>query len=98
MAPGLRSVLEHFDPATLVGVTASPDRFDLKPGVEVFGNHEAGLLILSGEAADGPPAGTVPFIIYSVAGRKPLVRLGCGCEFLDHDLARALTQGAMIWP
>ena len=43
MAPGLRSVLEHFDPATLVGVTATPERLDLKSLEEVFGNHETRL-------------------------------------------------------
>jgi len=43
MAPGLRSVIEHFDPATLVGLTATPDRLDLKPLMEIFGNHETRL-------------------------------------------------------
>ena len=43
MAPGLKSVLEHFDPATLIGVTATPDRCDLKPLAEIFGNHETRL-------------------------------------------------------
>lgn len=45
MAPGLRSVLEHFDPVDLVGSTATPDRHDLKPLAEVFGRHETRLTL-----------------------------------------------------
>jgi hypothetical protein len=43
MASGLRSVLEHFDPATLVGLAATPERFDMRPLVEIFGTHETPL-------------------------------------------------------
>jgi hypothetical protein len=43
MAPGLRSVLEHFDTDTLIGLTATPDRLDLKLLAEVFGSHESSL-------------------------------------------------------
>jgi len=45
MAPGLRSVLEHFDPVDIVGLTATPDRHDLKPLAEVFGRHETRLTL-----------------------------------------------------
>jgi superfamily II DNA or RNA helicase len=45
MAPGLRSVLEHLDPTDLVGLTATPDRHDLKPLAEVFGTHETRLTL-----------------------------------------------------
>jgi len=43
MAPGLRSVLEHFDPSTLLGVTATTARLDGKLLAEVFGSHETRL-------------------------------------------------------
>jgi superfamily II DNA or RNA helicase len=43
VAAGLRSVLEHFQPQTLIGLTATDERLDQKRLEEVFGSYETNL-------------------------------------------------------
>lgn len=40
VARGLRNILEHFIPEHLLGVTATPDRFDQQPLEDLFGEYE----------------------------------------------------------
>jgi len=40
-AAGLRAVLEYFNPANLLGVTATPDRLDQKKLEDLFGEYES---------------------------------------------------------
>jgi superfamily II DNA or RNA helicase len=42
-APGLRAVLEHFRPGTLLGATATDQRLDAKPLEKIFGSYETDL-------------------------------------------------------
>ncbi|MGB3221991.1 MAG: DEAD/DEAH box helicase, partial [Desulforhopalus sp.] len=39
-AHGLRNILEHFSPTHLLGVTATPDRFDQQSLEKIFGEYE----------------------------------------------------------
>lgn len=43
VAAGLRSVLEHFQPRVLIGLTATDERLDQKRLEEVFGSYETNL-------------------------------------------------------
>jgi len=43
VAPGVQQVLEHFQPATLIGLTATPDRLDEKRLEQVFGSYQSDL-------------------------------------------------------
>ena len=43
IASGLRSILEYYTPKHLLGVTATPDRFDQQKLEEVFGEYESPL-------------------------------------------------------
>jgi superfamily II DNA or RNA helicase len=45
VAPGIRKVLEHFNPEHLLGLTATPDRLDRKKLEEIFGDYEAMLTL-----------------------------------------------------
>ncbi len=44
-AVGLRQVLEHFTPEHLLGVTATPERFDHRRLEEIFGEYESPLTL-----------------------------------------------------
>ncbi len=44
-AAGLRRVLEHFNPLHLIGVTATPERFDRQRLEEIFGEYESSLTL-----------------------------------------------------
>ncbi|MBL7050092.1 MAG: DEAD/DEAH box helicase family protein [Nitrospira sp.] len=45
VASGLRSVLEHFQPDNMIGLTATPDRLDQLKLEEVFGEYETALTL-----------------------------------------------------
>jgi superfamily II DNA or RNA helicase len=45
VAPGMRKVLEHFNPEHLLGLTATPCRLDRQRLEEIFGDYEARLTL-----------------------------------------------------
>jgi len=45
VAPGMRKVLEHFNPEHLIGLTATPDRLDQQRLEDIFGDYEARLTL-----------------------------------------------------
>ncbi len=44
-APGLKKVIQYFDPDTLLGLTATPERLDMKKLEEIFGEYETNLTL-----------------------------------------------------
>ncbi len=45
VAPGLKKVIHHFNPDTLLGMTATPERLDMKKLEEIFGEYETNLTL-----------------------------------------------------
>ncbi|ORJ63412.1 DEAD/DEAH box helicase family protein [Geothermobacter hydrogeniphilus] len=87
VAVGLRSVLEHFNPRHLIGVTATPERFDQRRLEEVFGEYESSLTLR--EAVE---KGLVPPVrCYRIRSNVDLsaVRFN-GREYVKTDLQRTL--------
>ena len=44
-APGIKKVIQYFDPDTLLGLTATPERLDRKKLEEIFGEYETNLTL-----------------------------------------------------
>jgi len=86
-AQGLRSILEHFVPSHLLGVTATPERFDQKSLETVFGEFESQLSL-----EDAIQQGLIPPVrCYRVKSNIDLsdVRFN-GKEFVKTDLQKVL--------
>lgn len=86
-AQGLRSVLEHFRPVHLLGVTATPERFDEQSLEKIFGEYEPQLSL-----EDAIRLGLVPPVrCYRVKSNIDLseVRFN-GKEFVKSDLQTTL--------
>jgi superfamily II DNA or RNA helicase len=45
VAPGLKKVIQHFNPDTLLGMTATPERLDMKKLEEIFGEYETDMTL-----------------------------------------------------
>ncbi len=86
-AIGLRRVLEHFAPEHLLGVTATPERFDKQKLEEIFGEYECSLSL-----KDAIIKGLVaPVRCYRIKSNVDLseVRFN-GKEYVKSDLQRTL--------
>ena len=86
-ARGLRSVLEHFSPTHMLGVTATPDRFDQQSLEKIFGDYEPQLSL-----EDAIRQGLVPPVrCYRIKSNIDLseVRFN-GREFVKSDLQTTL--------
>ena len=86
-AHGLRNVLEHFSPTHLLGVTATPDRFDQQSLEKIFGEYEPQLSL-----EDAIRQGLVPPVrCYRIQSNIDLseVRFN-GREFVKSDLQTTL--------
>lgn len=86
-ARGLRNVLEHFSPAHMLGVTATPDRFDQQSLEKIFGEYEPQLSL-----EDAIRQGLVPPVrCYRIQSNIDLseVRFN-GREFVKSDLQTTL--------
>jgi len=86
-APGLKTVIEHFHPGTLIGATATDKRLDAKPLEEIFGVYETGLSL-----QDAIGKGLLPPIrAFRVQSNVDLsnVRYN-GADYVQSDLQRTL--------
>lgn len=86
-AAGMRRVLEHFNPENLIGLTATPERFDRQNLEEIFGEYESPLGL-----ADAVSQGLVPPIrCFRIKSNLDLseVRFN-GREYVKNDLQRTL--------
>lgn len=86
-AHGLRNILEHFCPTHLLGVTATPERFDQQRLEEIFGEYEPQLSL-----EDAIHQGLVPPVrCYRIESNIDLseVRFN-GREFVKNDLQTTL--------
>jgi superfamily II DNA or RNA helicase/SOS-response transcriptional repressor LexA len=86
-AHGLRNVLEHFSPTHLLGVTATPDRFDQQSLEKIFGEYEPQLSL-----EDAIRQGLVPPVrCYRIQSNIDLseVRFN-GREYVKSDLQTTL--------
>ena len=86
-AQGLRTILEHFRPTHLLGVTATPERFDQQSLEEIFGEYEPQFSL-----EDAIRQGLVPPVrCYRIKSNIDLseVRFN-GREFVKGDLQRTL--------
>lgn len=86
-ANGLRNILEHFSPTHLIGVTATPERFDQQRLERIFGEYEPQISL-----EDAIQQGLVPPVrCYRVKSNIDLseVRFN-GREFVKNDLQRTL--------
>jgi superfamily II DNA or RNA helicase len=86
-AHGLRNVLEHFSPTHMLGVTATPDRFDQQSLEKIFGEYEPQLSL-----EDAIRQGLVPPVrCYRIQSNIDLseVRFN-GREFVKSDLQTTL--------
>jgi superfamily II DNA or RNA helicase/phage repressor protein C with HTH and peptisase S24 domain len=86
-AHGLRNILEHFIPTHLLGVTATPERFDQQCLEKIFGEYEPQLSL-----EDAIRQGLVPPVrCYRIKSNIDLseVRFN-GREFVKNDLQRTL--------
>ncbi len=45
VAPGLKKIIQYFDPETLLGLTATPERLDMKKLEEIYGEYETNLTL-----------------------------------------------------
>lgn len=45
VAPSFKKVIQHFNPDTLLGMTATPERLDMKKLEEIFGEYETDLTL-----------------------------------------------------
>jgi len=86
-AHGLRNILEHFRPTHLLGVTATPERFDQQRLEKIFGEYEPQLSL-----EDAIRQGLVPPVrCYRTKSNIDLseVRFN-GREFVKNDLQKTL--------
>jgi superfamily II DNA or RNA helicase/phage repressor protein C with HTH and peptisase S24 domain len=86
-AVGLRRALEHFNPQHLLGVTATPERFDRRRLEEIFGEYECPLSL-----EEAIRKGLVPPVrCYRIKSNVDLseVRFN-GKEYVRSDLQRTL--------
>ena len=86
-AQGLRNILEHFSPTHVLGVTATPDRFDQQSLEKIFGEYEPQLSL-----EDAIRQGLVPPVrCYRIQSNIDLseVRFN-GREFVKSDLQTTL--------
>ncbi len=86
-AHGLRNILEHFSPKHMLGVTATPDRFDQQRLEKVFGEYEPQMSL-----EDAIRQGLVPPVrCYRIKSNIDLseVRFN-GREFVKSDLQTTL--------
>ena len=86
-AQGLRTILEHFRPTHLLGVTATPERFDQQRLEEIFGEYEPQFSL-----EEAIRQGLVPPVrCYRIKSNLDLseVRFN-GREFVKHDLQKTL--------
>ena len=86
-ASGLRKVLEHFNPNHLLGVTATPNRFDQQSLEAIFGEHES-ILTLEEAITKGQ---VPPVRCYRIKSNIDLseVRFN-GRDYVKSDLQRTL--------
>nr|MBF0221039.1 DEAD/DEAH box helicase family protein [Desulfobulbaceae bacterium] len=86
-AQGLRSILAHFSPTHLLGVTATPERFDQQSLEEIFGEYEPQLSLEEAICQQLVP----PVRCYRAKSNIDLseVRFN-GREFVKNDLQRTL--------
>jgi superfamily II DNA or RNA helicase len=86
-AQGMRNILEHFNPTYLLGVTATPERFDQQSLEEIFGEYEPQFSL-----EEAIRQGLVPPVrCYRIKSNIDLseVRFN-GREFVKSDLHRTL--------
>jgi superfamily II DNA or RNA helicase/SOS-response transcriptional repressor LexA len=86
-ASGLRNILEHFIPDHLLGVTATPDRFDQQPLEDLFGEYEPQLSL-----KDAIREGLVPTVrCFRVKSNIDLTEVRFnGKEYVKNDLQSTL--------
>jgi superfamily II DNA or RNA helicase len=86
-AAGLRQVLEYFNPYHLLGVTATPERFDQRSLEEIFGRYESTLTLKEAIERNLIP----PIRCYRIRSNIDLseVRFN-GREYVRTDLQRTL--------
>lgn len=86
-AHGLRNILEHFIPTHLLGVTATPERFDQQRLEKIFGEYEPQLSL-----EDAIQQGLVPPVrCYRVESNIDLSEIRFnGREFVKNDLQTTL--------
>jgi superfamily II DNA or RNA helicase len=86
-AAGLRRVLEYFNPCHLLGVTATPERFDQRSLEEIFGRYESTLTLKEAIEQNLIP----PIRCYRIRSNIDLsmVRFN-GREYVRTDLQRTL--------
>lgn len=87
VAPGMRKVLEHFNPEHLLGLTATPNRLDQQRLEEIFGDYEARLTL-----EEAVQQGLIPPIrCFRVASNIDLseVRFN-GRDYVKSDLQRTV--------
>lgn len=86
-APGLRNILEHFNPKHLIGVTATPDRLDQQSLEDVFGDYKPQLSL-----EDAILKGLVPPVrCYRVKSNIDLSKVRFnGREYVKNDLQTTL--------
>ncbi len=87
VANGLRNILEHFIPGHLLGVTATPDRFDQQPLEDLFGEYEPQLSL-----EDAIREGLVPPVrCFRVKSNIDLTEVRFnGKEYVKNDLQSTL--------
>lgn len=87
MAPGLSGVVRHFAPKTLLGLTATPERFDQKQVSEIFGSFETALSL-----EDAIRTGVVPPIrVFRILTNVDLSEVRFrGRDYVAADLQRSL--------
>ena len=87
VAPGLRRALEHFSPATLIGLTATNERLDQKKLEEVFGSYETSLSLQQAIKLGMLP----PIRAFRVETNIDLSQVRYnGKDYVQSDLQRAL--------
>ncbi|HIP63889.1 MAG TPA: DEAD/DEAH box helicase [Deltaproteobacteria bacterium] len=87
VASGLRNILEHFIPNHLLGVTATPERFDQQPLEDLFGEYESQLSL-----KDAIREGLVPPVrCFRVKSNIDLTEVRFnGKEYVKNDLQSTL--------
>ena len=87
VARGLRSILEHFVPTHLIGVTATPERFDQQRLEKMFGEYEPQMTL-----KDAICQGLVPPVrCFRIKSNIDLSEIRFnGREYMKNDLQRTL--------
>jgi len=86
-ASGLRTILKHFSPIHLLGVTATPNRFDRQSLEEIFGEYESPLSLAEAIEKSLVP----PVRCYRISSNIDLTEVRFnGREYVKNDLQKTL--------